>query len=191
MSKEIKQMQMDALKKSFANVHEYVLLSVKGLTCQADHGLRAALRKKNIRVQMVKNSLARRVFGELGMDIGKDSPYWAGTTWMAFGPESVAELSKEIDTLIVRDVKLKDKVTIKGAIAEGQPLTFEDAKKRPTRAQAIGAIVAMILGPASQIASQIMGPASQIASQIQTISEKKPEAEAPAEPEAAPAPAAS
>jgi large subunit ribosomal protein L10 len=189
MSKEIKQMQMDALKKSFADVREYVLLSVKGLTCQADHGLRAALRKKNIRVQMVKNSLARRVFGELGMDIGKDSPYWAGTTWMAYGPESVAELSKELDTLIVRDAKLKDKVTIKGAIAEGLPIPFDLAKTRPTRAQAIGAIVAMIMGPASQIASQIMGPASQIASQVQTISEKKPEGEAPAEAAPAPAPA--
>jgi large subunit ribosomal protein L10 len=185
MSKEIKQMQMDSLKKSFADVREFVLLSVKGLSCQADHGLRAALRKKNIRVQMVKNSLARRVFGELGMDIGKDSPYWAGTTWMAYGPESVAELSKELETLVVKDAKLKDKVTIKGAIAEGQPMAFDIAKARPTRAQAIGAIVAMIMGPASQIASQIMGPASQIASQVQTICEKKPEGEPP------PAPAAS
>ena len=55
--------------------------------------MRLSLRKKHIRLQVVKNSLARRVFGELGMDIGKDSPYWVGTTWMAYGPESVAELS--------------------------------------------------------------------------------------------------
>src|SRR5579864_1558784 len=108
MSKQIKQMQMDALKSTFGGVRELVLLSVSGLSCTADNQLRASLRKKNIRVQMVKNSLARRVFGELGIDIPKGSPYWAGTTWMAWGPESVAELSQELDRQIVRNKALTD-----------------------------------------------------------------------------------
>src|SRR5579884_3290405 len=96
MSKQIKQMEMDALKETFGDVRELVLLSVSGLTSTADNQLRANLRKKNIRVQMVKNSLARRVFGDLGISIPQDSPYWVGTTWMAWGPDSVAELSQEL-----------------------------------------------------------------------------------------------
>jgi len=174
-------MQMNMLKKSFANVREYVLLSVKGLTCQADHGLRAALRKKTSACRWSRTAWPGASSAN-SHDIGKDSPYWAGTTWMAYGPESVAELSQELEKLVVRDVKLKDKVTIKGAIAEGLPVDFKTALTRPTKAQAIGTIIGMILSPAAQIASQITGPASQIASQVQTISEKKPEAEAPAEP---------
>jgi large subunit ribosomal protein L10 len=175
MSKAIKQMEMDALKQSFGSFREYVVLSIKGLGAQADHQLRMNLRKKNIRVQMVKNTLTRRVFGELGINIPAESPYWQGTTWLAFGPDSIAELSREIDVLVRRNAALKDKVTIKGSITEGQPISFEEGLGRPTRAQAIGTIVSMIMGPASQIASQIMGPASQIAGQVKTIADKKEE----------------
>jgi large subunit ribosomal protein L10 len=187
MSKQIKQMEMDALKQTFEGVREMVLLTVSGLSCTADNQLRANLRKKNIRVQMVKNSLVRRVFGELGIDIPKESPYWAGTTWLAWGPESVAELSQELDRQVLRNAALKDKVKAKGAITEGQPVPFEAALNMPTRPQAIGAIIAAILGPASQIAGALVGPASQIASQVQKISERAPaEGGAPA-PETAPA----
>ncbi len=184
MSKQIKQMQMDALKEQFKDVRELVLLSVSGLDCQADNTLRANLRKKNVQVMMVKNSLARRAFNELGIAIPEDSPYWQGNTWMAWGPESVAELSQELDRSVLRDKVLKDKVKAKGAITEGAPLPFEEALRRPTRAQALSTLVAMIIGPASQIASQITGPASQVASQIESRTKEAEGAEA------APAPAA-
>jgi large subunit ribosomal protein L10 len=189
MSKQIKQMQTDTLKETFGGVRELVLLSVSGLSSTADNQLRANLRKKNIRLQMVKNSLARRAFAEIGIDIPKESSYWAGTTWMAWGPESVAELSQELERQVLKNKALADKVKVKGAITEGQPVPFETALTMPTRAQALGAVVAAILGPASQIVSQIIGPASQIASQVQTISEKAPaEGAAPAgEPVPAPA----
>ena len=59
---------MDALGQTFQNVRDLVLMSVQGMTCQQDHQLRHTLRKKNIRLQMVKNSLTRRVFGELAGD---------------------------------------------------------------------------------------------------------------------------
>ncbi len=189
MSKVIKQMEMDNLKQTFQGVREFVLLSVTKLGCTQDNQLRAALRKKNVRLKMVKNSLARRVFDELGMPIPKDSPYWAGNTWMAWGPESVAELSQALDTTILKDAKFKDKVKAKGAITEGQAVPFATALTMPTRAQAIGQVLAAILGAASEIAGQLVGPASQVASQIQTIADKKPE-EAAAEPAAAPPAAA-
>ena len=51
----------------YRDVRDLVVLSVKGLNCQADHALRASLRKKNIRLRVIKNSLTRRVFGELGI----------------------------------------------------------------------------------------------------------------------------
>src|SRR4051812_25068433 len=96
MSKQIKQMEMDSLKTSFQGVRDLVLLSVSGLSCQADNQMRLALRKKNIRLQMVKNSLTRRVFDEAGIRINKP---WQGPTTMAWGAESIADLSKEIEAL--------------------------------------------------------------------------------------------
>jgi large subunit ribosomal protein L10 len=171
MSKVIKQLEMDALKNTFKGVRDLVVLSVNGVDCQADNKLRLSLRKKNIRLQVVKNSLARRVFDDIGIRLSNDAGYWVGSTVMAWGANSVAELSRTIDAevqeLVKKNPKFKDRVQYKGAVAEGQAITFEQAKAMPTRAEALGTIVAMILGPASQIASQIVGPASQVASQIE------------------------
>ena len=123
------------------------------ITCAID------LRKKNIRLRQVKNSLARRVFGEIGINLPKESPYWAGNTVMAWGAGSLAELSRELDgqlkDMVKKNAKLKDSVKVKGAIVEGQIVAFEQALKMPTRQEAIASIIGMILGPASQIASQL------------------------------------
>jgi large subunit ribosomal protein L10 len=187
MSKVIKQMQIDALKSTFGAAKDYVVLNIVGLNAIADNQFRATLRKKNVRLLQVKNSLARLAFKDLGIDIGTDSPYWKGSTTFAWGATSVAELSQSIDAELDNPktkAQYKDKVKIKGAIAEGTLISFASAKTRPTRQQAIARVVMLALAPAARIAGQIIGPASQVAGQIKQISEKKEEA-APA-----PAPAA-
>jgi large subunit ribosomal protein L10 len=175
MSKVIKQMEMTSLKNTFKDVRDLVVLSVKGLTCLGDSTLRASLRKKKIRLKVVKNSLTRRVFGELGLNVSPESKYWQGPSVMAWGGSSIAELSQEID----KELKLpklaalyKDKVKVKGAIADGEEISFEAALKRPTRLEALGRVISLALAPASRIAAQLRGPASRVASQVKTISEK-------------------
>jgi large subunit ribosomal protein L10 len=184
MSKQIKQLEMDALRKTFGEVRDLVVLTVNGLSCQADNQLRLSLRKKNIRLQMVKNSLARRVFDGLGISLPKESPYWAGTTTLAWGAGSLAELSRDLESelkaLVTKNAKLKDKVKVKGAISDGQEVTFDRALKMPTRAEAIANVIALALAPASRLVSQIQAPGASLASQVKTISEKKPEESAPA-----------
>src|SRR5207249_6756574 len=96
MSKIIKQMEMAALKKTFAGVRDPVVMKIVGLNAIADNQVRLALRKKGIRLQMVKNSLARRVFTEMGIAI---TTGWEGATTVAWGATSMAGLSKEIESL--------------------------------------------------------------------------------------------
>src|ERR1700681_733195 len=98
MSKIIKQMEMDALQADLKEVRDLVVLNTKGLSCQGDYLFRANLRKKSIRLKMVKNSLARRVFSDLGLRVPDDSPYWGEATTFAFGAGSIAELSREIES---------------------------------------------------------------------------------------------
>jgi len=168
MSKQVKQMQMNALKDTFRDVRDMVFLNMVGLTSIEDNQLRLGLRKKNIRLQVVKNSLARRVFGELGLEVKNE---WTGPTTLAWGASSLGELSRELETLAKKNPKIKPKT----ALAEGQEVTFQAALSMPTRAEAIGTVIGMVVGVAGQIAGQIAGPAAQIAGQIQTISEKKDE----------------
>jgi ribosomal protein L10 len=183
MSKAIKQMQMDALKQTFAGVRDMVVLSVNGLSSQADNQLRHALRKKKVRLLQVKNNLARLALGELGIAIGEDSPYWVGTTTFAWGSTGVADLSRSIRDELANPktaTQYRDKVRIKGGIAEGQTMTFEQMLTMPTREEALANIIALALAPASRLLSQITGPASQLASQIKSLGEKKEEEAAPA-----------
>ena len=180
MSKVIKQLEMDALKNTFKDVRDLVLLNVTGVDCQADNKFRLSLRRKNIRLQVVKNSLARRVFGEIGLGVAQDSSYWIGSTVLAWGANSVAELSRTLDTevqeLIKKNPKLKDRVQFKGAIAEGQPISFQQAKAMPTRAEALARVISLVLAPASRLVGQIKAPASRVAAQVKTLSEKTAEA---------------
>jgi large subunit ribosomal protein L10 len=181
MSKKIKQMEMNALKIIFQNIRNLVVMTSNRVDAGAEYQFRKAMREKKIKLQVVKNTLARRVLGDLGITI---DGIWAGPTMLAFGGESIKELSTALDDYlkkwVAKDPKQKDKVKFKAAVAEGQQVTFEQARVMPTRQEAIGEVVGMILGPGSQIAGCLIGPVSQVASQIQTISEKKPE-EAPAE----------
>lgn len=65
---------------------------------------------------------------------------------------------------------------IKGAVLDGQ--VFEGAKgvkelsKYPTREEALGQTVTLILGPARKLAAQIKGPGSNIAGIIKAIETK-------------------
>lgn len=184
MSKVVKELELSALRKSFGGLRDMVLLSITGLNSIATATFRANLRKKKIRLQVVKNTLTRKILEESGITIPKESPIWKGPLVLAIGAGSIAETSREIETEL-KNPKLakvyKDKIsTEKGALADGQPVSFVEATKMPTREEAIASILGAILAPASQIAGCLTAGVSQVASQIEKLSEKKEEEAAPA-----------
>ncbi len=193
MSKVIKEMEMASLRNTFKDVRDLAVLSIKGLKVQGgEAALRTTLRKKKIRLKVVKNSLARRVLTDLGLSFKPESKFWDGPTVLAWGTGGIAELCQEIAKELTgaKTAKTyKEKVTPKGAVADGQEVTFEEALKMPTRAQAIAEILGMILSAGGAIAGCLVGAGNQIAGQVQQLSEKKEE-EAPPPPEAPATPAA-
>ena len=182
MSKQIKRMELDALKAAFGESRNYVVLTAAKVDAQTDYAMRLSLRKQKIRLQMVKNTLARKVLGEMGITL--DANIWDGPTLLAWGGESVKELSKAVDAILddvaKKNPNIKDRkalpLQVKAAVAEGEQITFEQAKAMPTRQEIIGEIVGMVLGPAMQIAGSLTGPASQVAGAIASIADKKDEA---------------
>ena len=102
---------------------------------------------------------------------------------LAWGASSVSELSREIEAELKNPKNgalYKEKVIIKGAIADGQVVSFEQALKMPTRAEAIARVIGLALSPGAKLMGQVKGPGSLVASQIKTLKEKSPEAEAAA-----------
>jgi large subunit ribosomal protein L10 len=188
MSKQIKQMEMDDMKSTFQNVRDMVVLSVDKLTSLGEYTLRSQLRKKGVRLKMVKNSLCRRVLKDLSFNIPDKSPYWEKPTVLAWGGNSIAELSREIENELkspknagLYKEKDKEKVTIKGAIADGSPVPFDVALKMPTREELIGQIISAFLAPGSAIAGALVGVGNEIAGQVDAHAESlKKEEPAPA-----------
>ena len=83
MSKQVKQMQMDVLAQTFQGVKDMVFLMAQGVDSKNDNRVRLGLRKKDISLMMVKNSLLRRVFDKIGVKPAED--VWAGPTLVAWG----------------------------------------------------------------------------------------------------------
>src|SRR3954466_12498122 len=181
MSKLVKKMEYVALERTFSGVRDVVLLSPSKIDSGTEYNFRKQLREKKVRVQMVKNSLARRVFEAQGVKL--DDKMWIGTTLVAWGADSIKDLSRAVDGLIKdiekKDPKQKDKLKVKTAVADGQPVPMATALTMPTRLEAIGEVIAAMLGAVSEIAGGLTGPAAQVASQIATLADRKEEAAPP------------
>jgi large subunit ribosomal protein L10 len=177
MSKKIKEMELAALKQTFSGTRNMVFLTSTKVNALQDYAIRKTLRGQKIRLTMVKNSLARRALASDAVQIAVSDTVWSGPTVIAYGGESIKELSQAIDKLIKetekKDPKSKDRIKVKTAVAEGQEVPFATALTMPTRLEAIGEIIGMILGPAATIAAMLTAPGSQVASQIEKLGEEK------------------
>lgn len=176
MSKAVKQLELDDLRKTFTNVRDYVLLEPVKVDSATEYTFRKALREKKVRVKLVKNSYAKKVFGELGLQAGN----LAGPTLVCWGGESPKSLANAVDGAIKdskKDPKAPDKYKEKTGLVDGNPMPLDAMKKVPTRLEAIGEIVSALCSAGSDIAGALVGPASQLASILVAIEEKKPDGE--------------
>jgi large subunit ribosomal protein L10 len=170
MSKYVKELMMDQLRSDLDGSNSLLILDLKDLDAVAEHGLRRDLRKKSIRLRVLKNSLARRVFSEMGMD--GLSKYLKGPSAIVWGGEGITELAKEIST----QVKTLKKPEIKGGAVEGVvvgPEQVDDITKLPSREVLIGQVIGLLLGPARQTLALLSSPASTVVGQLEALVERQ------------------
>ena len=92
MSKYVKELMMDQLRSDLDGSRSVLIVDLKGLDAVAEHRFRNDLRKKSIRLRVLKNTLARRVFEEMGL--GGLASYLEGPSVAVWGGDGVAELAK-------------------------------------------------------------------------------------------------
>ena len=182
MSKKIKAMELEALRKSFGGVKNFVIVEPLKVDAGTDYEFRKKLREKKIFAQMVKNSYAKKIFGEMGIKV---ESVWSGPTVLCWGAANPKELSNTVESLVKelrKDPKLPEKFKIKTGVAEGESISIEAMKTLPTREEAIASVLSAVLAPGAALAGCLIGPATQLAGILKAIEEKKDEAvpEAPA-----------
>lgn len=171
MSKKIKELELNALRQTFKGVKDYVILEPLKADSGTDFEFRRKLREKKCSVKLVKNTFIKKVFTENGVQVDG----LAGPTLLVWGSDSIKALSNAVDGLLKelkKDPKAPDKYKVKTAVADGQPVPLDVAKTLPTRTEAIGGVLAALLGPAAAIAGCLVGPASQLAGCVAAIEEK-------------------
>jgi len=185
MSRFVKDLVTDQLKRELADVQDMLLVNVVGLTANRTTALRKALRQKNIKLMVVKNSLARRATE--GTQLASAFEGSDGALAMVWGSTDIVALAKEVVKLAAdKEYAL---FQARGGVMAGAPLKAEEVaavSKWPSREEQLSLLLGQILSPGASLVSQLLSAGGALASQIKQKGEDGEEeaAAASAEPAA-------
>jgi large subunit ribosomal protein L10 len=171
MSKLVKDLITKDLRNRLEGVDDALLVDVIGLTNEKNVALRQRLRQKNIRLLVVKNSLAARATE--GTRLAPAFENATGTMALVWGGEDIISLAKEV-VRIAEDKKFEP-FSAKGGVMDGQRLAADQVKavsKWPSRMEQLSILSGQILSPGAKLSSQLLGAGAKLASQIKKKSEQ-------------------
>lgn len=166
MSKHVKNLITNDLRQRLVGVEDAVLVDVVGMDANKSMALRRQLRKKDIHLMVVKNSLAR--LATEGTRLGPAFEGAEGTLAVMWGGEDFVSLVKEVAKL---DGEAEyEKFKARGGVLDGERLSAERVKeisKWPSRVEQLSILSGQILSPGSRLVSQLTAPAGALASQVE------------------------
>ncbi|MBP5307517.1 MAG: 50S ribosomal protein L10 [Clostridia bacterium] len=115
---EAKKQVVEEIKGKISGAKSVVLINYSGLTVAEDTEFRKAFRKAGIEYKVLKNTLVRKAFNELGVtDFDADLN---GPTAIAFGQDETSS-----SKIVAEGIKKYNKMAVKSAFVEG---SYMDAK---------------------------------------------------------------
>lgn len=147
-----------------------ILAEYKGLSMKQIDELRVKLRDAGGEFHIVKNTLGKLAFKELGMPLPKD--FFEGSTAIGFGFEDAPRMAKAMAEF----ARASDALKVKGgylgktSISAAEVTALADMPPLPVmRARLMGTLLA----PASQLARVLSEPGRRVASVLKAYSERE------------------
>jgi len=171
MSKYVKELVTRDIRRRLDGVEDAVLVNCVGMDANTTSELRGELDKKDIKLLVVKNSLARRATE--GTQLSAAFEGASGQVGVCWGSSDFVSLVKEIVELDKDKTKF-DAFHASGGVMDGEKLDADGLKevsKWPSRAEQISLLVGQILGPGAELSAAMLGPGKKLNSQIKKISE--------------------
>ncbi len=171
MSKYVKGLVVEDLKRRLSGVDDAVLVNVIGMEANDTVSLRKQFRDKGIGLMVVKNSLAKRATE--GTPLNAAFEGMEGSLAVVWGGEDFVSLVKE-----VTDVDKNggfEKFEPRGGVMDGEHLVPEKVKeisKWPNRTEQLSLLMGQVLAPGANLLSQLNAPGGALASQIKQKSEE-------------------
>ena len=175
MSKYVKELISRDISHRLEGVEDALLVNVIGIDANQTVVLRRELRSKDIKLMVVKNSMARHATE--GTPLAPAFEGVEGTLALVWGGEDFISLVKEVSQLD----KSKDyeRFEARGGVMDGEHLTADrvrEISKWPNRVEQLSILSGQILSPGAKLASQLIGPGGALASQIEKKSEESADA---------------
>jgi large subunit ribosomal protein L10 len=172
MSKKIKNLIERELGSHLKDIEGLAVLNPVGLDGNKSNDIRRKLHEKGMKMLVVKNSLARRA-GSTTKIKGFES-LLNGPSAVVYGGAQVGVGA--IARLLVDLKKENDKLELRGVFFDGEAYAGEAGVKTvssfPTREEAIGDILAALMGPASSVVGAL-NQGGMLASLVEAVEKKE------------------
>ncbi|HNO79262.1 MAG TPA: 50S ribosomal protein L10 [Phycisphaerae bacterium] len=168
MSKPLKSMLTNYLKDRYEGVDSACVVDLTGLNVADTQKLRTTIRESKGRVEIVKNSLARRAFADTPLkSLGEAL---TGPCALVTTEDSIIDIAKKL----VDFAKQHKQVKLKDAVLEGDSslISVQDLSKMKSRIEILGDLAGLIWGPGRRIAGAIGSPQAKIAGCLKAIADK-------------------
>ncbi|MFP4104707.1 MAG: 50S ribosomal protein L10 [Phycisphaerae bacterium] len=170
MSKPVKELIRREVVGRLEGVTSMAVVNFTGIDANTTNAIRNRLREKEIRLNVVKNSIARQAMREVGLEGATD--LLDGPCALAWGSDSVVTVVREL-----LDIKKESapNLSVKAAYMDGETFDtdrIEELSKYPTRDEAIAQLVGCVLAGGSNLSGCLVGPGGQLAGILKSIEEK-------------------
>ena len=155
-----KQQRVEDLTSALKGATTYVFVATRGLTVAQDTEMRAELRKNGVKFEVIKNTVLRRVFADLGFE-GLDDVF-KGPTAVGYSNDIIAPAK-----ILAKFSEDFEPMEIKGGIIDGKVSSVDD-------------VIALSKVPdpetlQTQVAYSLLFPFTKLAMLVKAVAEKKQE----------------
>ncbi len=167
---EAKKLVVEDIKEKIQNAKSVVLVKFSGLSVAEDTELRREFRKNNVEYKVLKNTLIRRAFNDLGVtDFDEDLN---GPTSVAFGSDETGAAK----VIMEAAKKYQDKVSVKSAFVEGGKVGVEGVKalaSMPSKEQLIAKMLGSLQAPIANFVGVLSAMPRSLVIALNAVAEKK------------------
>ena len=169
-NQEAKKVVVEDIKERINNSKSVVLVKFTGLTVAEDTELRREFRKNNVEYKVLKNTLIRRAFNDMGVtDFDEDLN---GPTSVAFGTDETAAAK----VIVEAAKKYQDKVSVKSAYVDGGKVDVKGVQalaSMPSKEELIAKMLGSMQAPIANFVGVLSAMPRGLVVALNAIAEKK------------------
>ena len=173
MSKLLKQYLHNELEAMLEGKDGAVVVHYQGMNSREDYDFRKALRDKDVRMRVVKGSLAR-VYCRARQYTGDIEGVFVGPIALVISNQDEGTVSTAREMLEM--VKSQKKVKIQGAIFDGEVISsdqVEPLSKTPTKTQLLSQLLAVLKAPTEKLAQTVYQITAEFAGVVKALQSKR------------------